>query len=174
MEANTVQAENVFQECFLPEFDIAERQLVALANAVPAAEYTWRPNGSTRCLSEIFLHIVAANCFILEMIGHTAPREIYPAICGEGEERIWQVIRRNDEFERSIQAKDRILEILKRSLEAVRASLSETETDQRAQPIIRRAYMRLLAHCHEHLGEMIAYVRTIGMDVPWEDSEGSS
>ena len=34
---------------------------------------------------------------------------------------------------------------------------------------VRRVYLRLLAHAHEHMGQMIAYLRFNGIAPPWPD-----
>ena len=34
---------------------------------------------------------------------------------------------------------------------------------------VRRLYLRMLAHSHEHMGQAIAYVRSMGYKVPWPD-----
>jgi hypothetical protein len=34
---------------------------------------------------------------------------------------------------------------------------------------LRRVYLRLLAHAHEHMGQMIAYCRFSGIELPWPD-----
>ncbi|MGD0299844.1 MAG: hypothetical protein ABSE86_22355 [Bryobacteraceae bacterium] len=36
------------------ELEIAERQLTALAQAIPAEKYAWRPNDATRSVSRKF------------------------------------------------------------------------------------------------------------------------
>jgi uncharacterized damage-inducible protein DinB len=34
---------------------------------------------------------------------------------------------------------------------------------------VRRVCLRLLAHTHEHMGQLIAYMRVRGMPAPWPD-----
>jgi len=34
---------------------------------------------------------------------------------------------------------------------------------------VRRFYLRMLAHSHEHMGQLIAYTRLMGYRVPWPD-----
>jgi uncharacterized damage-inducible protein DinB len=66
--------------------------------------------------------------------------------------------------------------MLRLSLEAVRKSIAapDAELDQHRhffgeQTTVRRVYLRLLAHVHEHMGQMIAYLRANGMNPPWPD-----
>jgi hypothetical protein len=46
---------------YLWEFDIAERQLLALAEAFPAERYGWRPADTARSVSEVLVHVAAGN-----------------------------------------------------------------------------------------------------------------
>jgi uncharacterized damage-inducible protein DinB len=69
------------------------------------------------------------------------------------------------------------LPLLKRSLVAARHSfeqVAEAELDRRLQffgeeTAVRRAYLRMLAHTHEHMGQMVAYLRFNGIAAPWPD-----
>jgi uncharacterized damage-inducible protein DinB len=90
---------------------------------------------------------------------------------------LWGLIRRNDDLEKSVREKAAVQDILKRSLKAVRKSFTQAndaELDQGRhflgeQTTVRRVYLRLLAHTHEHMGQMIAYMRINGMSPPWPD-----
>ena len=44
----------------LLDLDGMHQKFVALATAVPAEKYSWRPEG-LRSIGEVFLHIAAAN-----------------------------------------------------------------------------------------------------------------
>jgi len=68
-------------------------------------------------------------------------------------------VQRNDELEKTLREKSGVVEILKRSLHAVRKSFSES-TDEELdrsqhffgeQTTVRRVYLRQLAHTHEHM-----------------------
>jgi uncharacterized damage-inducible protein DinB len=166
-----------FRGEFLWEWEIAERQLTAIAGAIPAEKYGWRPGEKARSVSEILIHVAAGNFMLLEVLGAPVPRDLYPDASGPGEERMWSLIRRNDELEKSIREKNAVGAILKRSIDAVRGSVAssdETELDRRLhffgeQTTARRVYLRLLAHAHEHMGQMIAYLRMNGLNPPWPD-----
>jgi len=166
-----------FRGEFLWELDIVERQLKAIAAAISAEKYGWRPNEKARSVSEILVHVAAGNFTLLEAAGTLVPRDLYPDASGQGEERAWSLIRRNDELEKTIRDRGGVSEILNRSIEAVRGSVAacdETELDRRLQffgeqTTVRRVYLRLLAHAHQHMGQMIAYLRMNGLNPPWPD-----
>jgi hypothetical protein len=54
-----------FRGEFLWEWDIAERQLLQLANAFPAADYAWRPAATARCVSEVLVHVACGTFMLL-------------------------------------------------------------------------------------------------------------
>jgi uncharacterized damage-inducible protein DinB len=166
-----------FRGEFLWELEIAERQMMAMAEAIPAEKYDWRPGKNARSISEVFVHVAAGNFMLLEAVGAAAPVDLYGKVPAQGQERFWGLVRRNDELEKSIREKIPVTEVVRRSLQAVRDSVTQSddaELDQLRyffgeQTSVRRVYLRLLAHTHEHMGQMIAYIRINGMSPPWPD-----
>ena len=72
-----------FQGEYLWEFDIAERQLRALAEAFPAERYTWRPAEKSRSVNEVLVHIAAGNLTLLGMVGVQAAPDLYGELEGD-------------------------------------------------------------------------------------------
>jgi hypothetical protein len=162
---------------FLWELEIADRQMTAMAEAIPSEQYLWRPRQDARSISEVFVHVAAGNFMLLEAVGATAPVDLYDGLPAQGEQRLWGLVRRNDELEKNIREKGAVIDVLKRSFEAIRKSFAHADAaalDQGLhffgeQTTVRRVYLRLLAHMHEHMGQMIAYVRINDIDIPWPD-----
>ena len=50
-----------FRGEYLWEFDFAEKQLLALAEAFPAERYAWRPAETARSVSEVLVHVGAGG-----------------------------------------------------------------------------------------------------------------
>jgi hypothetical protein len=48
---------------YLPEFNHSSRQLLQLAEAIPADKFAWRPSPGVRSVSEVYMHIAVANPF---------------------------------------------------------------------------------------------------------------
>jgi hypothetical protein len=88
-----------FRGEFLWELEIAERQLTAMAEAIPAAMYAWRPDQRARSISEVFVHVAAGNFMLLEVVGVEAPFDLYAGVPAQGQERFLGLIKRNDELE---------------------------------------------------------------------------
>jgi len=162
---------------FLWELDIVERQITALADAFPGDKYDWRPDSTARSVSEVFIHVAAGIFMLLDVTGVAAPKEIYVRLPSDGLERFVGLIRRNDELEKTVREKADVVGLLRRSLAAARRSFEqagEFELERRLQffgeeTSVRRIYLRLLAHTHEHMGQMIAYLRVNGIGAPWPD-----
>lgn len=166
-----------FRGEFLWEWDIAERQLLQLANAFQADDYEWRPDMSARSVSEVFVHVACGTFMLLEVLGTTAPVDLYPELPAQPMDRLWALVRKNDELERGVREKDKVMSLLRLALTSVRDTITRIdETDLERSLFffgestkIRRVYLRLLTHTHEHMGQLIAYMRTRGMPAPWPD-----
>ncbi len=133
-------------------------QLLALAEATHAEKVAWRPTSGVRSTSEVYMHIAIANFYFLS---------------GVGKEKIPPEI--NQGFENSVTAKAEVISWLKRSLEAAQAArATETLKDlERKVEFVKRdttadaVYLRLIIHCNEHMGQLVAYARMTGVTPPW-------
>jgi len=121
--------------------------------------------------------VPAGNFMLLDVIGVAAPMDLYAQVPADGQERFSGLIRRNDELAASVREKNAVVTLLKRSLQTVNQSFnqaSDPELDRRLhffgeETTVRRVYLRLLAHTHEQMGQMIAYLRFSGIAPPWPD-----
>jgi uncharacterized damage-inducible protein DinB len=134
------------------------QQLVGLAEATPADKFSWRPAAGVRSTSEVYMHIVEANFYLLSKAG--GPK--FPADYKEG-------------MDRSVTSKPAVIAWLKRSLEVVKqAHAKATPADlQRKVHIADRdatadgIYLRIIVHANEHMGQLVAYARMTGVTPPW-------
>jgi len=141
----------------------AEGKLVELAEATPDKKYTYRPTKGVRSQGEVFLHVAAANFGIPAMLGIKAPPAGF----------------KFDGYEQSVTKKEDITKALKDSFAHMKeglAHLSDADMDTPAElfgmkTTRRGAYMLLLSHAHEHLGQSIAYARSNGVVPPWTARE---
>ena len=139
------------------EWKHVSEQLIALAEATPADKFAWRPVPGVRSTSEVYMHIVEANFYLLSVTGPKMPADL------------------PENPEKKITSKAEVIAWLKRSLEAVKAArLAETSKDlQRTVHIADRdttvdgMYLRMLVHANEHMGQLIAYARMTGVAPPW-------
>jgi len=162
---------------FLWELDIVTRQVLGLAAAFPAQKYDWRPDPKARSVSEVFVHVATGNFMLLDIIGVPVPEDVFGPIPAEGPDRFRGLIQRNDELIAQVHEKSAVTALLRRSLDAVSDAITRTsdaELDRslfffREQTTVRRVYLRLLVHNHEHMGQLIAYLRANGIATPWQD-----
>ena len=79
------------------------QQLIALAEATPADKFSWRPVSGVRSTSEVYMHIVEANFYLLSKAG--GPK--FPDGYKEG-------------MDKSVTSKPEVIAWLNRSLDAVK------------------------------------------------------
>ena len=63
---------------WVPEFSLAARQLVALAEAIPPEKFSWRPGPGVRSTSEVFMHVAVGNYYLLAQAGGKIPDDTPP------------------------------------------------------------------------------------------------
>jgi uncharacterized damage-inducible protein DinB len=139
------------------EWKHVSQQLIALAEATPADKFGWRPAPGVRSTSQVYMHIVEANFYLLSVTGPKMPDD-------------WP-----EDADKKITSKPEVIAWLKRSLEAVKqAHLSEKPQDlERKVHIADRdatldgMYLRILVHANEHMGQLVAYARMTGVVPPW-------
>ena len=164
---------------YLWELDIAQMQLLALADAVPDAGYSWRPVDDARPFSAVLVHIAAGNFLLLHLVGMLpdSVADLYGPLDGDTFARFAAMIAKNVSLERTIQGKQPVLDLLSRSFDAIRQSFSQCSVEHLERignffgepTTVRRVYLRMLTHTHEHMGQAIAYARSYGIRVPWPD-----
>jgi uncharacterized damage-inducible protein DinB len=168
-----------FRGEFLWELDVPEIQLLALAEAVPAETYAWRPAEGARSLSEVLVHVAAGNFLLMKLAGIAVPGgfDLFGPVEGDPLTQLAAIVHRSRSLEKTVVEKSAVVELLRRSIEAVRQSFTEASNEELErtgeyfgeQTTVRRVYMRMLAHMHEHMGQAVAYARAAGIRVPWPD-----
>ena len=143
---------------WMPEFNHASNQLNALADAIPAEKYSWRPGPGVRSVSEVFMHVAVGNYFLLGQAHARLPQDKIPKITAD--------------TEKTVKDKADVIKWLHDSQSAVR--LAYLKVDRQAQvkflgqdATADGVMLRLLVHNHEHMGQMIAYARVNGVVPPW-------
>jgi uncharacterized damage-inducible protein DinB len=143
------------------EWKHVSSQLVALAEATPEDKFSWRPAPGVRSTSEVYMHIVFANFYLLSVTGPKMPTDL------------------KRDMDKTVTAKADVINWLKRSLEAVKeAHLVEKPDDlQRKVHIGDRdatvdgMYLRIIVHANEHMGQLVAYARMTGVVPPWSKGD---
>jgi uncharacterized damage-inducible protein DinB len=148
---------------WMGEFEHASRQINALAEAVPAEKYAWRPSPGVRSVAEVYMHIALGNYFLLAQAGIKLPPEIAAKLKADGE--------------KSVTGKADVIKWLNESQNAVRENYSKADRQRKTkffgnETNVDGIFLRLLVHNHEHMGQSIAYARMIGVKPPWSQGAG--
>lgn len=157
---------SAIMEALLADIEQAESKLIALAEAMPASSWNWRPAEGVRSVGEVILHIAADNYFIPAFTGVAAPAETgivvtsYPSV---------QAFESRELGKAEAIAEMRVsFEHLKRVMRGVdEAGLGATLDVFGTQMTGLRLWVLTATHLHEHLGQNIAYARSNGVVPPW-------
>ena len=141
-------------ESIIANISDAEQKLVSLAEAIPADQYGWRPADGVRTVSEAFMHVAGANYYFGGRFGKQPPE-------GAGE------------LEKTVTEKAEVVAKLKESFAHIKGSLAgadltkETKLFGGKMGTTGDLALAAVGHIHEHLGQLIAYARSIGVTPPW-------
>jgi uncharacterized damage-inducible protein DinB len=146
---------------YLAEVADLEKKIRALAEAIPEEKYGWRPAAGVRSVGEVFAHIAGGNYFLTSLTGVATPADVPKDL-------------------EKVTKKSEVLAWLDKSFAHLRASLEAATPEQMAKEIDffgqkttgRGLYFKTYGHMSEHLGQAIAYARSIGVTPPWSKQAG--
>jgi uncharacterized damage-inducible protein DinB len=153
------QPTGAFQKDLLDDLQETADHLMSLSQAVPAEKYNWKPGEGVRSVGEVYSHIADANFGIPKAAGIKSTMTA-PDIKGAT-------------------GKDQIVSNLKASIENVQQIITSTPDSALDGKVklfghdftVRGTLLLLVGHMHEHLGQSIAYARSIGVVPPWTAAE---
>jgi len=148
----------VFVKEFLGQVDFVKGRLTQLAEAMPDDKYSWTPGEGVRSVGETYVHIAEANGYLLSLMSGNQPE------MGESSKET---------------DKKSAMAMLEKSFDVVKESVGKfTEEDLNKEIeafgmkfTVRNFMVTFLNHCHEHLGQSIAYARMNGVTPPWSKAE---
>jgi uncharacterized damage-inducible protein DinB len=146
---------------FAGDLTLLHDKVVALAQAIPAEKYSWRPGAEVRTVSQVLMHIVGEWFYMCPLAVAAKP----PADFGAPNERM----RALDQ----ITEKTEVLVQLERSWAHCRAVLDGIDPARLVPEFLparmgfARVVLLISGDQHEHLGQLIAYARSIGVAPPW-------
>ena len=145
---------------FLAEFLMLEQsystKIVQLAQAVPAEKYGWRPAEGVRSIGEALMHVATTNFRTAQSIGVPLPPGVPEDLS-------------------QVSGKEQIAELVEVSFKLIRgiaqgmagADLSAPAPGGGGSMSMRAAILFHAQHHGEHLGQLIAYARSVGTVPPW-------
>lgn len=148
------------------DLEMAERKLVGLAEAIPEEHWGWRPGEGVRSVGEVFMHVTADNYFFPAMVGVEAPAET--GIRGDDFNTAVAYERRAMNRAQTIEALRASFAHLRNTVGAVsHDDLHASHTFFGNQMTGIQIWLAATTHLHEHLGQSIAYARSVGVAPPW-------
>jgi uncharacterized damage-inducible protein DinB len=136
-------------------------KVLALANAIPADKFAWRPSDQVRTVSQLLMHI-AGEWFYLcpRSVASQPPADFGPV--GEATRKLEEV-----------SAKPEVLAQLNKAWTHCRSTLDRINPallipdSLPAKMGFPRVVLLVTGDQHEHLGQLIAYARSVGVTPPW-------
>ena len=146
---------------FLMLYDGVAKKIHDLGDAIPEDKYAWRPAEGVRSVGEVLNHVSGTSYLFGKVAGAEVPKGA-PA-----------------DMEKGPDAKSKA-EILAKLTEAIaygRANAEAVTPEQLQQMVdffgnkmsVRAVYMADYGHMSEHLGQLIAYAREVGVKPPWSN-----
>lgn len=145
---------------FLDEVSYYEQRFERLADAIPAEKFNWRPVEGVRTVGEVYMHVATSNYGFAKLLGTPLPPGYDPkAVLAESSD------------------KAKVNQALKDSFAQVRTAIlavKDSELDKevkmpRGETTIRGTFFMISGHYGEHLGQSVAYARSIGIVPPWTE-----
>jgi uncharacterized damage-inducible protein DinB len=147
------------RDAYLADLDTVHRKIVALASAIPADKYSWRPAPGVRSIAEVLTHVAGEWYFYApSSVAARPPAGFTKASMAKLD---------------SITAKAEVLKELDKSWAHCKTALSQVDPSKLTSPYepwkqnLDQAAFVMSGDLHEHLGQLIAYARSVGVKPPW-------
>jgi hypothetical protein len=168
-------ADPTMQDDLFREFDLYKNRILQLAKLIPEDKYDWSPAPKVRSNSNVILHVAMNNYMLLDMMGRQVPEELYKELPATEPARQRAIFQQNFKWENQKLSKQKVIEMAERAFAAAEIPLKDTPAADLNKPAmfgerkttIGGLQLRMVAHLHEHLGQLIAYARSIGVVPPW-------
>lgn len=155
-----------FRAELIRDVEQLEQKFLGLVDAM-VGKYEWRPAEGVRSVSEVFMHVAAANFLIPIAVGHQPPQAYRGADQRETMSKLGALEKITDP-ERVRAELQHAFRHAKHTIAGVQDSQLDETVRLFGMDMTKRAALNLLVtHMHEHLGQSIAYARTNGVVPPW-------
>ncbi len=158
VSANPSGDQPIFVTEFIGQMEFVKGRLTQLADAMPDDKFSWTPAEGVRTVGEVYSHTAEANYYLISFMKNSSP---------------------DMDQEKKELDKKATISMLTSSFEAVKetaAKLTEEDLNREVEAFgmkfsLRNFMITILNHCHEHLGQGIAYARMNGVTPPWSMKE---
>ena len=148
---------------YLMDLDTLQSKFLALAEAIPAEKYAWRPAPGVRSIGEAFMH-VASEYYVYAPMAYGATRSTVIARAPEAFKAFESKSTKADAVKHLKEG----FTYMKQQLEGLDpAAITGTKKLFDGDRTIVETSFVMSGDLHEHLGQLIAYARTNGVAPPW-------
>ena len=161
-EVIDAKAAAYLRDRYLADMGTVHVKIMALANAIPADKYAWRPAQGVRSVSEVLMHVASEWLFYgPQSVGAKPPADFGPP---------QQTLPK---LEKDFTTKPQVLEQLAKGWAYYVAQMKAVDAAKltgRYAPwnsTLAEAAFGMTGDQHEHLGQLIAYARSVGVRPPW-------
>ena len=153
---------NGFIKDIQSNFKEAQEKILSLAEAIPEKDYSWSPSEGVRSISETIMHVAVGNLFIPQYLGIKSTEKV------------------SFDMEKTVTKKADVIALLKKSFEhdndviskvGVKTLHEEVDFFNNQKSSRIGVILLIVTHNHEHLGQLIAYSRSVGVVPPWSQKE---
>jgi uncharacterized damage-inducible protein DinB len=162
--AQATESAVALRRTFVAEIDSMQGRFLALAEAIPADKYAWRPAPGVRSIGEVFMHVASEYYVYTPMAYGATPSPVV----GRGREAF-------QKFEASASKED-VLKHLREGFAFTKQSIGAIEPATLASQrklfgrddlTLTQTSFSMAGDLHEHLGQLVAYARMNGIKPPW-------
>ncbi len=146
---------------YLADLDTLHAKFAQLAKAIPADKYGWRPSADVRSIAQVLMHVASEFYYYTpRSIGGQPPAD-------------YGVAKDKNEALEKVTTKAQVLEHLDKSWAHAKSQFAASDAAKLTgsyQPWnvpLDRAAFSMDGDLHEHLGQLIAYARSVGVKPPW-------
>ena len=158
---DSVKAAARIRDAYLANMDSLHTKVMALASAIPADKYSWRPSAGARSISEALMYVAAEWYYYIPIAfggnppaGFGAPTQGVPAL-------------------EKITTKENVIVELQKAWthgrkEIVSADPMKLRTRYKPSNLaINKATLVMADDLHENLDQLVVYARSVGVKAPW-------
>ena len=148
---------------FLIDLDTLQSKFLALAEAIPADKYAWRPSPGVRSIGEAFMH-VASEYYVYAPMSYGAARS---PVIPRGPEAFKAFESKSTKADAQKHLKEGFA-YMKQSIEGLDpAAITGVKKIFGGDRTIIESSFIMAGDLHERLGQLIAYARANNIAPPW-------
>lgn len=148
---------------FVTDLDTLQHKFLALAEAIPADKYSWRPAPGVRSIGEAFMHVASEYYLFTPMAYGATPSPVIKRAQGE--------MAKFEAMSTKVDVMKHLAEGFAYTRQAVlgldNAKITGTQKLFGGDRTIIETSFIMSGDLHEHLGQLIAYARMNGIKPPW-------